>query len=191
MQFPRLSKARLRKVIWASKWIVVLIDGGWDLWDEECPFALYFDGAMPGGCPLIYPEISVPKEENSSVDSAGQDALLAPLTAPLQNLGEDKVPTVVSVVMVPSEASPVFVPVRIPSLVVSGADTNPFLLRCRELKEAYEPGASETALGPAIPGDRSQMSMTVGQLLLAAAAGTVCQDSGDGGNRIHGEPGHW
>ncbi|MEE6526034.1 hypothetical protein FKM82_026414 [Ascaphus truei] len=78
--------------------------------------------------------------------------------------------------MVPNNASPVFVPVRILSLVVSGAEANPFLLQCRELKEDHESSAVEAALGSAIPGDRSQGSMRAGQLLLAMAAGTVCQD---------------
>ncbi|MEE6474531.1 hypothetical protein FKM82_010414 [Ascaphus truei] len=80
-RFPSLSKIRLHKVIWGSKWIVALINRGFDLGEEECPLALYFDGAMPGGCPLIYPEIPVPQ---------GEDALLPPLTAPHRTLGRTR-----------------------------------------------------------------------------------------------------
>ncbi|MEE6522303.1 hypothetical protein FKM82_020779 [Ascaphus truei] len=84
-QFPSLSKARLRKVIWGSKWSVVLIDEGCDLWEEEWP---------PWLCILMELCLEdIPTYILRFLYHKGKMPCYPPLTAPLQNLVEDTVPT--------------------------------------------------------------------------------------------------
>ncbi|XP_075433607.1 paraneoplastic antigen Ma1 homolog isoform X2 [Ascaphus truei] len=88
-QFPGLGETRVldQECEADPAWSTVLVTAARDFREDEGPEVIYLYGARPGGCPLIYPELTVKAEEPSSGSGHGTALMVTSLPAPRRPSG--------------------------------------------------------------------------------------------------------